>query len=76
MNKKKFFDLRLPFFLPLHRRVLTTGVLVVWTGVELFNQNAGWAVMFGEMALFTAYEFFIAFDPANYQDTNDDEPAA
>lgn len=72
MSKKKFFDLRLPFFQPLWRRVLTTGVLAVWTGVELSNHNAGWAVMFGAMALYTGYEFFIVYDPANFQETDDE----
>ncbi|MDG1378249.1 MAG: hypothetical protein P8P56_14835 [Yoonia sp.] len=71
MSQKKFFNLRLPFFLPLWRRVLTTGVLTGWTGVEIWGQNMGWAILFGACAAYTAYEFFIAFDPINYEDNAD-----
>jgi hypothetical protein len=29
-------------------------------------------VIFGAMALYTGYEFFIAYDPANFQETDDE----
>ncbi len=67
----KFFDLRQPFFLPTWRRAATVGVLGLWTLVEVMGGNTGWAILFGAICAYCTYEFFIAFDPANYQDRED-----
>lgn len=68
----KFFDLRQPFFLPLWRRVLTVGLLAGWALVEMFSGSPGWAIMFGAVAAYCAYEFFVIFDPANYRESDND----
>jgi len=63
-----FFNLRVPFFLPVWRRVLTVAAIGGWTIVELVTASPGWAVLFGAAGLFAAYEFFIIFDPEKYKD--------
>lgn len=63
-----FFNLRQPFFLPLFRRagiVIATGG---WTGLELYTGSPGWAMIFGSLAAYCTYEFFIIFDPEEYKD--------
>jgi hypothetical protein len=63
----KFFDLRHPFFLPLWRRIATVAFTGLWAGVEFVMGSPGWAVMFGAIAAYCAYMFFIAFDPSEYE---------
>ncbi|MBT8409980.1 MAG: hypothetical protein KJN93_10180 [Alphaproteobacteria bacterium] len=63
----KLFDLRHPFFLPLWRRAATVGVSGSWAVFEFITGNAGWAMLFGGAALWCTYEFFIVFDPENYE---------
>ena len=65
---EKFFNLRHPFFLPTWRRAATTIFAGGWALFELSNGSPGWATLFGAIAAYCAYEFFIVFDPANYQD--------
>ena len=67
-----FFNLRLPFFRPMCRRVATFLVAVGWAIAELISNSPGWALMFGAATAYTAYEFFIIYDPANYEDKADD----
>mgnify|MGYP006919623507 FL=1 len=62
-----FFNLRLPFFRPMWRRVATFLVAAGWAIVELISNSPGWALMFGAAAAYTAYEFFIIYDPTNYE---------
>ena len=50
------------------RRLATFLVIAGWTVVELITNSPGWALMFGAAAAYTAYEFFIIYDSANYQD--------
>ncbi|WP_342076960.1 hypothetical protein [Yoonia sp. SS1-5] len=68
---RKLFDLRHPFFAPQIRRVLTVAVTVGWALFELLNGNPGWAVMFGAVAAYCYYEFFVIYDPQNYVDPDD-----
>ncbi|WP_439124291.1 hypothetical protein [Marivita sp.] len=64
-------NLRVPFFRPLLRRALTTGITLAWALFELSLGNPGWALLFGAVGAYCAYEFFVVFDPENYQDKND-----
>lgn len=65
------FNLRHPFFRPLAVRVLTTGVASGWALAELVMDNPGWALIFGAIGAWCAYEFFAVFDPDNYKDDDD-----
>ena len=64
----KFFDLRHPFFLPLWRRIAMVGITGLWAVVEFTSGSPGWALLFGAVAAYCIYLFFIAFDPADYQE--------
>ena len=66
--REKFFDLRHPFFNPLWRRVLTVAVSGGWAVVELVSGSPGWAIMFGAVAAWCAYEFFVNWEPPGGQE--------
>jgi len=68
----KLFDLRHPFFLPHWRRVATTGVTGVWALFELVSGSLGWAMLFGGISAYCAYEFFVIFDPEHYREKEND----
>lgn len=68
-RRKQLLDLRHPFFRPLWRRVLVAVLLVGWTIFEVFGGSMLWAVLFGALAVYTIREFFLVYDPANYEDT-------
>ena len=57
-DRPQFFDLAVPFFLPVWRRVLTVVVPILWALVEFASGNAFWGVIFlgiGGLALFKFY---------------------
>ena len=56
------FDLNVPFFAPLWRRVLTVAVLGGWTAVEIASNAALWALLFGAATAWCVYSFFIAWE--------------
>lgn len=58
-----YFDLRIPFFIPLWRRVLTLAITFGWAGVEFSRDETGWAIMFALLGLYATYSFFVKFDP-------------
>ena len=60
-------DIRIPFFLPLWRRVATVGFLAVWTVIEFLNGNPFWGLLTGGLGAYAAYEFFITFDAEDFQ---------
>lgn len=64
----KLLNLRHPFFLPLYRRVLTTAVCVFWLLMELIWGGPFWAMLFGALTAYCVWQFFVVFDPANFQD--------
>ena len=42
-----------------------------WTLIEALMGNAGWAVLFAALTAFCVYEFYIVFDPAQYDKRDD-----
>ena len=64
----RLFNLRHPFFRPPWRRAVTTAVLGGWSLFEFSTGSGGWAVMFGAAAVYCIYEFYVVFDPANYEE--------
>ena len=71
MSKRPgLFDLNLPFFNPLWRRVVTVAVVLGWTLVELATGSFAWAIIFGAAGLWAAYQFFVVWTPIE-----PDEPA-
>ena len=63
----KKLGLQHPFFLPLHRRALTVLALSIWAGLEVWGANTGWAVFAMVLLALCVLEFFILFDPQNYE---------
>jgi hypothetical protein len=64
----KFLDIRHPFFRPVWRRVVTVAFALGWALVELWAGNVVWAMLFGAMGAYAAWEFFVIYDPANYEE--------
>lgn len=62
----KLIDVRHPFFNPLYRRVLTVALCLGWAGMEVISGSPFWAILFGAIGVFCAYEFFVIYEP--YED--------
>jgi len=56
------FEVQVPFFLPLWRRVAVVLVTLGWTAVEATAGSPFWAVLFGAAGIWCAYAFFVAWD--------------
>ena len=72
MARRSALDVRVPFFRPLLPRLIVVAVTLGWTAVELAGGNVFWAVLFGAAGLWLAWEFFVVFDPANYEKKDED----
>lgn len=59
----KFFDLQHAFFNPLWRRLATVAVAGGWALFELATGSPGWAILFGALAIWCAYAFFVIWEP-------------
>ncbi len=59
-HKPRFFDLAVPFFLPMWRRVLTVIVSKLWAMVELANGETLWALLFAGLAGIAIWQFVTA----------------
>ena len=65
---KNQFDVQHPFFRPLWRRALFVGAMALWTVYEIVNANWIWAGIFTAAVAYLGYQWFIVFDPKNYED--------
>ena len=65
---KDAFNVRHPFFRPLWSRVLLTGLCLGWALFELSNAQVFWALLFGGAGGYLFYQFFVVFDPKDYED--------
>lgn len=65
------FDLQVPFFIPVWRRVLTVGITLGWAVFEVLTGSPGWGLLFGAAGLYAFYGFFIAWTPPT-EDTQTD----
>ncbi|WP_342747258.1 hypothetical protein [Oceaniglobus roseus] len=65
----KFFDVQLPFFIPLWRRVVTVAVCLLWALVEVSQGAWLWAALFGGTGLWLVHQFFVVFDPKDPDET-------
>jgi hypothetical protein len=62
-----FLNVAHPWFLPLWRRVLVAGLVLAWTLTELLLAEVFWAILFGAAGGWLVYQWFIVFDPRDYQ---------
>jgi hypothetical protein len=63
------FDLQVPFFRPLWIRVAVVVVCLGWALFELASGAVFWAVIFGGMGGYAAYQFFVVWNPKEEDDT-------
>ena len=49
------------------RRVLVCALCFVWAGVELSQGSVGWALLFAACGIYLVIQFFVLFDPADYE---------
>ena len=56
-------DLRVPFFRPMWRRVVTVAFIATWTVIELLYGNPWWALLAAGIGVYAGYVLF--FDYGN-----------
>jgi len=61
------FDVRHPIFRPFWRRAALTGLTLGWAIFELLNGETVWAAVFGACGAYLFLQFFVKFDPAEYE---------
>ena len=60
---KRIFDVQLPFFIPLWRRIALVIFTGAWALLEWSWGNQLWSVGFGALTVYLAHQFFLDFDP-------------
>ena len=70
--KKSFFEVRHPFFRPFYRRFIATAVILVWAVFEWTNDAQAWALVFGTAGVYLFLQFFVHFDPKDYESRPED----
>ncbi len=56
----KLIDASHPFYRPAWRRVAVVAACFGWALIELIMGSPGWAILFGGVGLYAAYELFVA----------------
>jgi hypothetical protein len=59
------FELRVPFFKPLWRRIALTAVCLGWAGIELTAGAPGWSAVFAVLGAYAAWQFFLTGWPGS-----------
>jgi len=62
------FDLQVPFFIPLWRRIVTAGLPLGWAAYEVLNGSSTWAMLFGALGAYSFYQFFVVWNPKTGED--------
>ena len=67
------FELRVPLFRPMWRRVALVIALFGWGTMEYVNQNGLWAMVFYAVGVMAGYQFFFAWkEPEDNKDDGAD----
>lgn len=72
-RKQNLFEVRHPIFRPAWRRIMATGFVLGWAGVEFSNGNPFWAILFGACGVHLFIQFFLRFDPSDYEPRKDED---
>ena len=59
-SRPKLFDLAIPFFLPVWRRVLAVAVPILWAFFEFSTGAVFWGLIFAGLGGMAAWKFWIA----------------
>ena len=70
-RKHSLLDVKHPMFRPVWVRALIVGVFFLWTLVEVRNGQTIWAAIFAVAVGYLFWQFFIAFNPSDYTDEDD-----
>jgi hypothetical protein len=57
----QILDVQHPFFRPLWRRIAVVVFCLGWGAVELRSNEPFWAVLFGALGVYCAWQFFFVF---------------
>jgi len=66
MNNR-LLNVRHPWFRPLWTRVLICALVWVWTVTEFARGAPFWGILFGAAGAWLVYQYFIVFDPKDYE---------
>ena len=65
-----FFDLQIPFFVPVWRRIALIGVCLGWGAFEFWTQTPLWGIIFVGLGALAAYQLFFAGWPKSKPPNN------
>ena len=69
---KKLLETDHPMFQPLWVRVLIVGLTTAWTFFEFYTGSPFWGVLFGALAAYAGWNFFVTFEPMTNKEGSDD----
>lgn len=67
----KMFELRVPFFFPLWRRMVVTVICFGWAVMELATGSLFWTVLFVAMGGMATWQFFLSGWPEKTPDQDE-----
>lgn len=70
-RRSSLFEVRHPIFRPLWRRMALTAFCIGWALFEWSNGATVWAILFGACGVHLFIQFFLRFDPAEYEAQKD-----
>lgn len=70
VTQRPKLDLRGPFFKPMWRRVLMALLFVIWTLIEFWNDNQGWALVAAAIGVYVIYVQFFDYDDEDEEQSN------
>ena len=62
MNRPDFFDLELPFFIPMWRRIVFVILMLGWAGYEFVGGSPFWGLLFGASGAYGVWALLLKFD--------------
>lgn len=57
------FEFDDPRLRPLWIRLLISGSCLAWAAFEIWMGAVGWAMLFGALGLWSAFRFFVTYNP-------------
>jgi len=60
LSAKDFFDLQVPFFIPLWRRIAVVAVSLGWSVVEFTAEAHFWGFVFAGLGVFAAWQLLLS----------------
>ena len=69
----RVFDLQVPFFLPVWRRILLLVVCFGWCIFEFATGSSFWGMIFGALGGYALWQLFLSEWPENANQPEDDD---